>query len=62
MLALILTVPQSVFAGEAGKLTHEVWNNIDGSKVENLTVLPQFHGGADSVTNIDGAGGSFQCW
>ncbi|SHK32018.1 PA14 domain-containing protein [Rubritalea squalenifaciens DSM 18772] len=45
----------SVFAGEPGKLTREIWNNVEGGKVENLTVLPQFHGGADSVSTISGA-------
>lgn len=42
-------------AGESGKLTYEIWNNVAGNQVEDLTKLPQFHGGADSVILIDGA-------
>lgn len=42
-------------AGEPGKLTHEIWYNIGGTQIRDFSGLPQFHGGADSVTLVDGA-------
>ena len=55
IVVLELCVSGLANAGEPGNLTYEVWNNVTGSKMENLTERPQFHGGADSVTLIDGA-------
>lgn len=53
LTAVCLASPS--YAGEPGKLTHEIWNNVDGAKVENLTVLPRFHGGPDSVSLVSSA-------
>lgn len=45
----------AALAGEPGKLTREVWNNIAGGKVEDLTALARFHGGPDVVSLVGGA-------
>lgn len=54
VLGGLLLAPSSM-AGETGKLTREVWNNIAGSQVSDLTLLPNFHGGSDSSSEILGA-------
>ncbi|MFC4992844.1 PA14 domain-containing protein [Rubritalea tangerina] len=45
----------AIQAAETGKLSYEVWNNVEGSKVEDLVVLDAFHGGADEKLLIAGS-------
>lgn len=54
-LALVCGCLPSTRAGEPGKLTREVWNNVTGSAVSNLSDLPRFHGGPDAVSLVSGA-------
>lgn len=54
-LLFLLGLSYPAFAGEEGQLTREVWNNIKGSKVSDLTELPAFHGGADLIELVDSA-------
>lgn len=42
-------------AGSPGQMTYEVWNGVPGSQVKDLTGLPRFHGGPDSVTLVNGS-------
>ena len=50
---MILTLP--TFAGELGKMTREIWNDIPGTALSAFTDSPRYGQPADSVTTFAGA-------
>lgn len=50
---LVLSVPLT--AGEAGKMKREIWTNIPGATVDDLTGSDRFYSAADIVGTIDGS-------
>ena len=48
-------VAPTLFAGEPGKLSQELWTDLPGSNLSDLTTSSRFYEAADSVSSIDGA-------
>lgn len=52
---LALGFPSLLSAGEPGKLTREIWNNLPGTNLSAFTSSPRYGQPAESVTTFDGA-------
>ena len=52
---LALGFPSLLSAGEPGKLTREIWNNLPGTTLSAFTSSPRYGQPADSVTTFAGA-------
>ena len=52
---LALGFPSLLSAGEPGKLTREIWNNLPGTNLSSFTSSPRYGQPADSVSSFAGA-------
>ena len=52
---LALGFPSLLSAGEPGKMTREIWNNLPGTNLSAFTSSPRYGQPADSVTPFTGA-------
>jgi PA14 domain len=55
IIAIALSCPDLLLAGEPGKMTREIWNGIPGTAITDFTSSPRFTQPADSVTTFTGA-------